>query len=392
MTMRKVFVISIVMMISATLYSQGILGFGERKIKKLEVKEDGFKIEMNFSPVIDEIENNGILYKISPLSPDEPNSKFIYESLLNGQLSYSGFQSSRHSYFQKKQKRKRKREKSDFDFFLEGAFFLVDRGMIDNKEFDELSKQILYHFDFETADEKYSIDRLIVANPYYVYEKYLSLFKLEITNPTNRVFLFDKQIFIQSGNTALRPLSNDVIVDLLQNSNLINLYKLLTLERHNLNDIIVVPPRAKVEKYFAAVPIDFKNSTLEISFVGIENRFQWNIEKEEVKIDELFTYFEFYIDRSYPGFISYGDVELEFMFLSDNPNSIYLGDSELFIGELDLSKQFNILSLSLQGDELYFGKSENINGNEYLEKNMTRRKPIPISLKKIEGLEKKVKN
>ena len=66
-----------------------VSGYGQRKIKKLEVAEVGINVNLNFQPVNDVVTENGLVVKITPISADDLNSKFFAETGLNGMFEYS---------------------------------------------------------------------------------------------------------------------------------------------------------------------------------------------------------------------------------------------------------------------------------------------------------------
>ena len=365
-----------------------ILSFGQRKIKKLEVIEKGYNINIEFNPVIDEIVFNELKFKIVPISADELNSLFLKESSINGKFEYTYYDNSRNSYFLKK--RKKKREKSDFEFLFEGVEWLIDNEKINQQEYDELVKQIIFNYDKEAGDEIYSTDRIISSNPYYIQNRYLSVFKIEISNPTKSYLTFDENITIQSGNSIYRPLPSKFIIKELQKSNLMNVDKALTLERHNLPDSISIPPNSKFEKLFAVLPIDYNNKILEISFSGINSKFKWEIIKDETIINELYTFYEFNIDWEYSGIVKHYADNFNVLKKS-NQSSVFLGNNELFIGEENLNEVFEIFTLSLYGATLYYGRNSNLKGIDFINKEKTRRKTITIRTNEISVLKKKVK-
>lgn len=379
--MKKIALITF--MISIT-----ILSFGQRKIKKLEVIEKGYNINIEFNPVIDEIVFNELKFKIVPISADELNSLFLKESSINGKFEYTYYDNSRNSYFLKK--RKKKREKSDFEFLFEGVEWLIDNEKINQQEYDELVKQIIFNYDKEAGDEIYSTDRIISSNPYYIQNRYLSVFKIEISNPTKSYLTFDENITIQSGNSIYRPLPSKFIIKELQKSNLMNVDKALTLERHNLPDSISIPPNSKFEKLFAVLPIDYNNKILEISFSGINSKFKWEIIKDETIINELYTFYEFNIDWEYSGIVKHYADNFNVLKKS-NQSSVFLGNNELFIGEENLNEVFEIFTLSLYGATLYYGRNSNLKGIDFINKEKTRRKTITIRTNEISVLKKKVK-
>jgi len=369
------------------LISIAILSFGQRRIKKLEVDENGYGTNITLTPIKDEIKLNGLEIKIIPLSADELNSKFIRESSLNGKFEYSYYDKSRNSYFLKK--RKKKREKSNFEFLYEGVEWLLDNEKIDQHEYDELVKKIIYHFDKSAGDEIYSTNQIISCNPYFIQDRYLSTFKIEISNTTQSHLTFNEPIIIQNGNSIYEPLSADFIKDLLQKSNLLNIDKSFVLERHNIKDSILIPPNSSIEKIFAVLPINYIEKFLEISFPDSDAKLKFEINKHETIINELYTFYEFNVSWLYSMTESYSGKK--FSILKSNPSSVFLGYNELFIGEKNLNEDFEVFTLALYDEYLYYGRNSNLKGKDFIDKEKNRRKTITLKLERISDLRKKVK-
>ncbi len=363
-----------------------ITGYGQRKIKILEVKEEGFNIRMNFQTIVDEIEYKGLSIKIIPISADKLNTVFFNESVFNGKFEYSHYDRSRNSYFLKKTKRKR--EKSDSEFLLEGTLWLLDNEKINQQEYDELVKQIIYNYDEVAGEKLYGSNKIITSNPYYVKNKYLNVFKIKISNPTSSHITFNANIALESGNTILNPLSSDILIEELERSNLMNLNKSLILKRYNLSKETLIPPKSEVEKLFAVLPLDFNNQTLKASLKGAEKKFSWDVIKNEKKIDESYTFYEFAIDWCYEDVVSSDGLNISI--LKSNASSVFLGDNELYIGEESLSDTFEIITISLYGDVLFYSIAS-LKGDYFIEKEKNRRKIISIKNKMIIELKKKVK-
>ena len=269
----------------AILILSTISGYGQRKLKKLEVEEQGFNINMKFQPVVDKMTFKGLTINVTPISADELNTLFLEESFFNGKFNYSNYKRSRESYFLKKNRGKRK--KSDLEFFFEGINWLYDNDKIDKAEYDDLEKQIIYHFDEKYAELYYSNSEITNANPYYFNGKYLNVFKVKISNPTASHITLDKDLIVENGNTLLSQISSRVLFKQLDSIDLLNLNKSMTLERHNLYRGVIIPPNSEVEKLLAVLPIDFNHPMLNMSMDGASTKLSWEIIKDKKTINEL---------------------------------------------------------------------------------------------------------
>jgi hypothetical protein len=366
-----------------------IISNGQRKIKKLEVKEEGFNVSMNFQPIINEIIQSGLTFKITPVSADELNSIFLDESIFNGVYDYSHYEKSRNIYFQRKIKKKRKREKSNYEFLLEGGEWLFDNEMINLQEYNNLTHQINDAYNNEKKVETSLLERIILSNPYYIGNKYLTVFKIEFSNPSNSHFEFDEIITIESGNSSLRALPTALIKEELQKKGLLNLEKSLALERHNLPCSLLIPPDSHIEKYFAVLPLDYNNETIKISFSGYDTKFEWSIVKDVKSINELYTFYAFNLIWYDPKDVPFNGLNFNILKI---PTSlfVFLGDSELFISESYLNEEFEIFTLSMHNDKLYYGRNRNI-GIYFLDKEKSKRQSIKLMMESIDDLTKIIK-
>lgn len=359
--------------------------FGQRKIKKLDVFEKGYNIKINFEPVKNKFTYNQAEFIITPISGDELNSFFLEESGINGRFEYSFYNNSRSSYFLKKN---RKIEvKSDFDFLNLGLEWLLENEIISEPEYEELFKKLTFYYNEKTAERSYFPDDVIIYNPYYIANRFLSVFKIEITNPTNSFLTFDKEMLLQSGNVIYSPLSKEQIIKELQRSNSMNVDKSLLLGKYNLQDTLVIPPISNFIKYFAVSPIKYYKNKLEISIPDIGDKLSWNVTTDEKFIDEKYTYYEFEIDWSHDGsVVSYADV---FSILTTNHSSLFLGNDEMYIGEDSLNEKFEIFTLSLWGNTLYYGRNSDLKGIDYIDVGKGRRSSITIQTEKISDIKRK---
>lgn len=374
---------------------------GQRKIKKLDVVEKGYNVKLNFEPVNDKFIFNQAEVKIIPISGDELNEMFLDESNVNGKFEYSFYDNSRSSHFLKKKKKVNvvSEVESDFDFLILGLDWLLENDKINEKEFEELEKQLILYFDYEKGKQSYYTDDIILGNPYYINNKYLSVFKIEFTNPTNSFVTFDKKIFLQSGNLIYSPLSKDFILEELQRTLYNPLYELeelrrkalvdksLILEKFNLHDTVIIPPHSKVVKFFAVTPIKYYNKKLEISFPGIDKKLLWSISTDEKIIDEKYTYYELKLDWAHDRAVTkLGNV---FSILTGNHTSIFLGDNEIFIGDDSLNEKFEVFTISLWGNSLFFGRNSDLQGADYIDFGKVKRNSITIQLERMLDIKRK---
>lgn len=357
----------------------------QRKIKKLEVEEIGFNVKLNFKSQINELIYNDLKFKIIPQSASDLNIRFLNESNFNGKLEYSHYEKSRKTYFLKKPKKVN--EKSDYEFLLEGTDWLLANDKIENEEYDDLVKQIILNFDSNTGSEIFNTHRIISCNPYYLNDKYLNTYEIEIINTSDDYKIFNNKLLIETGNLLLNPLSSLDLTEQLEHCGLLNQNKIETLARYNLPNELIIPPNSRITKYFATVPIDYNNNELEISFKGLNEKFRWNIEKEYNNIDEKFVLYELNNTWYYGEFPSKSGINFYSVKSSEN---IFFKNDVVYIGEYNLNEEFELISISLHLDILYYSRNK-FRGIDFIDLDKNRRKSLDIYSKKIDELKKKIK-
>ncbi len=97
--MRKSIFLALLIITTTILYAQ-------KSIKKTEIEENGFSVEINYKLIVNKISDNGVDYEITPISADKLNNLFLNENMLNGIFEYSHYENNRSSYFIKKRKKK----------------------------------------------------------------------------------------------------------------------------------------------------------------------------------------------------------------------------------------------------------------------------------------------
>ena len=354
---------------------------GQRKIKKLEVNEKGFKIEMKFETVKDKMSHNGLIIHVVPISAEELSPVFQQESFYNGKFNYSHYEKSRKSYFLKKKRGKRK--KSDLEFFLDGLDYLLDNEMINKSEYDNLEKKMLYYYDEEFAKTHYSSNLIEGLNPYILNGKYLNLFKVKFCNPTNKIITFQDDFVINNGDLQLNSLSSEYITDRLDREVLNVSKKLSALERHNYSKGLSVPPNSEVEKLIAVLPINFNFPSLKLAITNNSEVMSWKIEKNEDSFDDNYSFYELPLRSK----IAY---DIGFTILIDDSENIFKDTNKIFIGQQNLNTNFELLTIAIGRNTLYFSRTADLKGADYIDDQKNRRKSIYFNVSKIEDVKRKV--
>ncbi|MDP2887951.1 MAG: hypothetical protein Q8P34_03170 [Bacteroidota bacterium] len=364
-----------------------LVGFSQKKIKKLDIKEEGFSVNIKYQPILDKIESKGITVIITPLAANELNVLFSQSNQLDGKFDYSYFEASRDSYFLKNQKKKR--EKSDSEFLLEGIEWLVDNEKINQLEYIELRQQVLTDFIPDYKNELSDAENITFSNPYFLGNTYLNMFKIDLINSTSSVIKFDENILIKNGNNVSTKLSSDFVNAKLVETNTLNLNKSLTLKRYNLDMPILIPPNTTVTKYFSVLPIELSSDKLEIIIPNYSQSLSWKVIKNQDKINKQYSYYEFALSSVFQGQVLYG---LNYIFLGSNSApTAYVGDSKIFISSDDTEKKIEAFILTLYGDQLYFARKSDIRAMDYLDVTKNKRFIVTLDTEKLTEVKRKGK-
>lgn len=362
-------------------------GFSQRKIKKLDIKEEGISVNVEFQPIIDQTELNGISVKISPISADELNRKFVLSNQLNGKFNYSYYEKTRDEYFLKKQKIRK--EKTDLEFLLEGIDWLVENEKINKEECDIFKSSVISEYIPDYKSEPLGNDDITYSNPYYLGSVYMNVFKIEFVNPTNTIVNFNENLIIKSGVNNLTCLSSDFLKSELKNSNTLNLNKSFSLGRYNLDLPLLLPPKSTTVKYFSVLPLDLNSDKIDITISNANQPLSWKVIKTQDVIDKKYAFYEIAIAYKYAGIESTSGIN--YSILSNNEKQVaYLVDNKFFINSDETKAFLEVITFALKSDELFFSR-QTINGSNYLDIAKNRRSTIIIDTEKITEVKRKIK-
>lgn len=357
----------------------------QNSIKKLQVEEIGYHFETKIFPEVDEINHNGLNLKITPISATELNSKFFSEDIIDGRYEYSTYDKSRISFFIKRNRRKL-RVKTDYEFFIEGVEWLLNNNKIDSDEYERFVDDI--DFMYETNDKLVyeSNNNTVACNPYYVGDKYLNVFKIDITNETDSFKELNGDFCIQSEDVVIPVLSYQDIINKLSMSAQLNQSKIFVLQKYDLTSSSLIPPNSSCTKYFSTAPINL-NKELIISYSGIKNQFRWFVQKQQNVIKSKYDYYSLKLNWHFGDVI---DDCYDVYYLVKSECDTYMSKENLFISKENLDKEFEVVVVSVYKDGFYFGRNK-IVGNQYLDLKKGRRKTIDLFSYELRFLRKKVK-
>lgn len=379
--MRHITITGLFLLLFPSLYSQS-------EKQKTDVWEQGTIATRIFQTIKDEVNHNGLNIKITPLDATDLNAEFSDEGLYDGRLSATYFEKSRSTYFQEKQAHNTPSDGyilSTYDFLLEGLYRLRSNRKISWEEYDELLKQI--HKKYGKSSANIAVpDRNTAYNPYYLGERYLSLFEVTLTNTTNDYYVFEKDWIVEAGTELLSPLTKAEITDLLDQSGLLNVDKTIALERHHFSTSTTIPPNASFQQYLALLPLSDDSTHLKISFPGLQEKMEWSVATAQTSIDETNAFYEFDIKWLYDGYLSRSGIN--FNVIAGANDGAFLVNDKLYIAEDNIDLVFEIVSYSLKNDKLYFQRNK-VKGTKFIKgENGLDRNLITLGTQRLFGLKR----
>lgn len=354
---------------------------GQKKIKKLEINETGFEVIIKYDTTVNRLTCGGLELIITPVSGNDLNDKFNTESSLSGQFKYSYIEKSAESYFLKY--KKIKREKTDFEFYVEGLNWLIEREQLTDDEYNRLYLEIFYQYTDTPKPSTDYLENKTQGNPYFIDGKYLSIFRIEIINNSSEFKYFDNEIVVESGMTSLIPVTKDFLIRELERDGSINSLKSFILERYNLEENTIIPPQSKIVKYFATLPIDYRDESCKVALEGCQENLEFKIEKSERSLDRNYVYYAFNIQWLYGATPSTkGET---FVILSHVQDRNYYLDlnKELYVAESELNNVLTVITLSQFQNMLYFRRIK-VSPSTWIDFEKNKRTEIPIGLMGID--------
>jgi hypothetical protein len=363
-----------------------IFSYGQNKIKKLEVKETGYEVAIEIIPKINKVKcDNNISIEITPVSPETLNDHFFSKNQLDGKYHYSYYDKSRDSYFLKKTKVKS--EKSDYEFIIEGLDLLLENEVIDQNEYAILYNSVTLDFNTYINSEQIPKADNISNNPYYLNNKYMNVFRLEITNSSNSFAIYDDQLSVKYNNNLYQPLTSAFLKNELITMNQMTNAKSLILERFNYISPIIIPPLSTIVKYFSVLPIDFSSEDLIIYSNKYNKSLSWSVNIKQTDINRSYSFFELHIEHTYAGSSASGK---DYTLLSTaNPSSIFFDGDKLFVASDATGDVFQLITFSISYDKLYFSRMSNLSAKNYLDLSKNKRIPIKTESFLIDQVKKK---
>jgi len=369
--MKNIIIILLVSLLISSVY-------GQRKIKKVELNEVGTFVDISYSPTSKSINYSNLDIKITPISANELNSFFIEKNNLNGRFNYLNYEKTIDEYFinrKKEKERKRNEPKNDFEYLINGVLGLEIKSQLSKKESQLFINKIQRSFPQQSGYTPDNIDKNTTSNPYYYSKKYLSVFKIEISNPTSKAIKFNNNFILEIGTSQLLPLSITKIIDILSNSGSINQNKINSLERYHLQQSTIIPSESSITKFFAVLPIDITEKKLDLIF-NDSKRIEFKINQKIEQLNKSHTYYVFDIDWSYdvPGYHP-----KSITIVLDSTKSAIYSNGELFIESTAINNKYQIITVAVDEGRVFIGR-QNILAAELLNIDKSKREKIEIEM------------
>lgn len=373
---KKIALIALLSIVINDLYAQG-------RLKELVVEESGWNFSVELTKQFNTAHFDGLDINIEVVSPDSLNALFLEQTNNDGRLNYTYFNRSRKSYFLKK--RKPKKEKSSNEFFLEGIEWLLDEDKISISEYETFGELIDDYYNPDDVKERKDLSRYVLANPFYIDNRYLAVFSIDFVNTTNSHIRFDKQLYVESGDVLQSNLSASEVVDRLKLSGQFNQDKFQNLAMYYLPNSFVIPPSSTVKKYFAVDPFDYDFDKLKVSFDGLTKKFVWDVDLVKSSFSDSYKYYALSLNYTYDGF---SQDEKKFIIYKGDDEIVMVGNT-LYVPVDLLNSKVEIITISESYGKMYFGRFL-FTPSEYLDLNKLRRTEVDVNLSKMYEIKKKV--
>jgi hypothetical protein len=358
---------------------------GQRRIKELEVKELGFESITTYNPSINSYKTaSGLTVTLTPLSADQLDLPFTNKNALDGRFHYTHYQRSIKEYVLKRMPRVA--QKSDFDFLLEGVEWLFDHDEISENEFNTLINDIFQTYDPSNQTTLTGAELVNHDNPYYVAGRYLSVFLLEVVNDSDQTEVFEETFLLQDKAESLSMLSKTFLINGLTASGTFNVDKEFILERYHFQCPLIVPPRATVVKYLATLPVESASETISILAMNSKKVLTWETEHDRQEISRVLKFYELELEPTNLNLPISPDVT--FNITNDGSSLTFTNQKNLFINDREVGQPVEVVSLSLSGNKLFFGRQK-ITPMTFLDLKKMKRSPILLVLTEIAGVKRK---
>lgn len=347
--------------------------FSQNKIKLVTTLEEGYSYKIIFSPKIDSYKSDSLTVSISPISGDDLNGVFNSYTAINGKHNYSYFKSSRYSFFlQKNKKNKNSKFKSDSEFLIDGLSWLLENDSINQSIYDEFIDIAFSN----TNDESFSSNRneVILNNPYYFNNTYLSIFKVTYENKSNHQITIPNDFAIVSDQLLYKSLSNEAITHFLSLAGKYNIEMAKSLMYFNHDNILQIPPDSKIIKYIAYIPIKY-SPILNIYSNSLKHNFSWGVVNEMNTYNENLTFYELNLSINLGNIINASSKD--FIILKSTDGNIFIDDKQIFVLSSSINKTFDIYVLSLYDNSIYYSFNT-ILPSDYIDLSSKKRKSIVI--------------
>ena len=211
-----------------------------------------------------------------------------------------------------------------------------------------------------------------VINPFFINDKFLSVYKIRVTNNSNNKTTVNKKDFIlNSGGVNFDLFSNDKLAQMHQLNSSLNNSVFEKINKFNMPELVTIPPKTTVNYYLTSLPALNENKLISLFYKN--NSFVWN---NDIKTNNINTTKKYYAINVNPKIGKDNIVETNNYYIVRNiKDESFINDSKNKL-YTNLNSKFKILAYCLFKSELYFTITDVIDPNDYIDIEKKKRKKL----------------
>lgn len=288
--------------------------------KVTNVSRFGNVSKLKFSPSSQKIKTkNGLIVRFTPVSADTLNQKFRKLVQTSGKYKYSDVSTKVNKYVISDEKEESK-EKSDLQKIIEGLNKYQAENDIPNGLIDLYISDLISEYGSER--EKNNLLNKTIQNPYYINDKYLSVFELSINNPTGKKInlkLSDVKLYNEKEKLYIYPSEN-----LKRYQKDIDNHFLI--DRCNFPSSLTIYPNDTIISYLSTSPIEKKDGKLDVYITDNKAKFSTKYIERNIKKEINFAHLKTDITNN-KIFAAYKNKNGDFTKLNIDDNDILIPKS-----------------------------------------------------------------
>ncbi len=350
-----------------------INGVAQRDIEIMYVNEIGFTSKHIISTEPKKLVTSEYDIAIEMLDPVLLDSMFNNQSIKNGKFNYTFFNTSSKTFFEK---RKKQKITNEYEIITNGLRWLLEKDKITVSEYNNLYNQIYeYYFESNSSYGKYRNK----TNPFLINSKYLSVYRMKITNKTSgNITIKKNDFYIYSNQIKFSLLTNSELKEMHLLNKSFNNAKYTNLLKLNFSDSIVISGNRIVEKYFCTLPII--DEAAEISLIHKGNEITW---LNKIDIKTINNSLKFYALNISSSLETQKQVDIQYYYaIRDIKGNTFIDNNrdKLYT---NIDSEFKIVSYAIFKEKLYFNVTSSILPSAYLDLAKKKRDLIYLNSSKL---------